>query len=184
MHVHLPNLTLSTEPDSHSAFFLCVFQASGPVPKSMYCSSAAPISACCNCADPCLAGTQDQDDPAQFSNETCGPAHSQASRVAASSHSSASPPASPAATIHEVQQDQLTGSKRRSRPAPAALPDPKHPRKMYASGRNGGHVPGQDPLAPSPGSRFLGRPVQVNPIDHIFQFHKVSVNTVPFRTPC
>ncbi len=122
----------------------------------------------------CLTYAQDQDDPAQFSNETCGPAHSissQAARVAATGHPSSSPSATSAATSHEVQQ--LAGSKRRSTHTHATLPDPKHPRKLHTSSANGGHVPGQDPLSPSPGARFLGQPVQVNPIDHIFQFHKV-----------
>lgn len=115
---------------------------------------------------------QGQDDPTQFSNETCGRAHPASShppRSAPSSHSETSLHETLAAPIC-ADALLLAGCKRRPSRDPCESPDPKQAR---LADPGTGQSPGQDPLAPSPGPRFLGRPVQVNPIDHIFQFHKV-----------
>lgn len=115
---------------------------------------------------------QGQDDPTQFSNETCGrvhPACSHPPRSAPSSHSGTS---SHETLVAPIRADAmlLAGCKRRPSRDPHESPDPKQAR---LADTGAGQSSGQDPLAPSPGPRFLGQPVQVNPIDHIFQFHKV-----------
>ncbi|KAK9834239.1 hypothetical protein WJX84_003552, partial [Apatococcus fuscideae] len=120
---------------------------------------------------PDAASYKGQDDPTQFSNETCGRAHpacSHAPRSAPSSHSETSSHETLAAPLH-ADAALLAGCKRRPSRDPSESPDPKQAR---LADPGTGQSLGQDPLSPSPGPRFLGQPVQVNPIDHIFQFHK------------
>ncbi|KAK9866277.1 hypothetical protein WJX84_001775 [Apatococcus fuscideae] len=124
---------------------------------------------------PLSASVKGHDDPSQFSNQTCGPAHpisSQAAPKPCSSRLESRSSGMPATAGVHSNSTSLAGCKRGSCEEPSECPVAKQARTENAHDKTGSQQLGQAPLAPLPGPRFLGRTVQVNPIDHIFQFHK------------